>query len=96
MNEKALKIRIRGEVQGVGYRRFAQRTAYECHICGWARNLRNGEVEILALGNETSLEKYLKLLRQGPTFGRVDEVIAQQAELEKISGFSILSDGASE
>ena len=96
MGEKALKIRVRGQVQGVGYRRYAQRTAGECRIHGWARNLRTGEVEILALGNETALEKYLKLLRQGPPFGRVEELTTQPAELEKINDFSILPDGASE
>ncbi len=93
MSEKALNIRIRGQVQGVGYRRYAQRTAGECKIKGWARNLHNGEVEILALGSEVSLENYLVLLRKGPPFGRVEEVITQQAETEKISDFQILADG---
>ena len=96
MSAKALKIRVRGQVQGVGYRRYAQRAADGCQICGWARNIRNGEVEILALGSESALENYLKLLRQGPPFGRVDEVITQQVEFKKLSHFSILPDGASE
>lgn len=96
MNEKALKIRVRGKVQGVGYRRYAQRKASECQIFGWARNLFNGEVEILALGSAASLENYLKLLRQGPPFGHVEEVTTKQAESEKISDFTILEDGASE
>lgn len=94
MNEKALKILIRGHVQGVGYRRFAQRKASECQILGWTRNLINGDVEVLALGNEINLQNYLKTLRQGPSFGRVEEVITTPAENEKkFSEFSILPDG---
>ncbi len=96
MNDKALKIRVRGQVQGVGYRRYAQRAAEGCQVFGWARNLRNGEVEILALGNESALENYLTLLRKGPPFGHVEEVITHETEFQSISHFSILPDGASE
>ncbi len=94
MSGEALKIVVKGRVQGVGYRRFAQKAAQDCKISGWARNLYSGEVEIYAQGNQQDLEKYLEKLKRGPLFGRVDEVQAQQVKSEDINGFIILQDGA--
>ena len=41
---------IRGRVQGVGYRNFAQRAAVDLSLTGYARNLDDGRVEIYAVG----------------------------------------------
>ena len=45
----ARKFYISGQVQGVGYRYFAQRAARELGLRGWARNLDDGRVEVLSL-----------------------------------------------
>jgi acylphosphatase len=88
MKSKVLKIRVRGRVQGVGYRRFAQRKANDCGVFGWARNLYNGEVEVLAVGQDSALEQYLEHLRQGPSFGQVEGLTSEIVTDEKIDAKS--------
>jgi acylphosphatase len=92
----SFNIRVQGRVQGVGYRRFAQRVAAECKIKGWARNLYNGEVEIFAQGTTEDLETYIGRLRKGPLMARVENVMTKKMKNEKHDGFIILPDGAAE
>ncbi len=96
MSEEALNIRVQGRVQGVGYRRFAQRMAFECKIKGWARNLYNGEVEIFAQGTTEDLENYIGLLKKGPLMARVEKVTTKKTENGNHDDFAILPDGAAE
>ncbi len=65
---------MRGRVQGVGFRFFAERAARELGICGWVRNLPDGTVETLAEGDEDAVQRYLDRLRKGPLGSRVDAV----------------------
>lgn len=100
MKVRSVSIIVRGRVQGVGFRRFAQRGAEEFGVLGWTRNLDNGDVEIMAESEEESLEKYLVYLKKGPALGRVDEMIVKNVENEtrsnKFQGFMILPDGSAE
>jgi acylphosphatase len=93
MKRIALQIRIKGRVQGVGYRRFAERKATEYNICGWARNLTNGDVEVCAMGLGEQMQKYLASLKEGPLMGRVDELITQEIKAQEMDHFQILPDG---
>ena len=49
---------VRGRVQGVGYRNFAQRAATELGLTGYARNLDDGRVEVYAVGPVDKLSKW--------------------------------------
>ena len=60
------KYLVSGRVQGVGYRMFAQRAARDLGIKGWARNLDDGSVEVLALGTHRQLDHFEGELRLGP------------------------------
>ena len=62
----ARKYYISGQVQGVGYRYFAQRVARDLRVRGWARNLDDGRVEVLAVGTPHQLEDFEGELRVGP------------------------------
>jgi acylphosphatase len=93
MSEEALNIRVQGRVQGVGYRRFAQKTAAACKIKGWARNLYNGDVEIFAQGATKDLENYIVQLKTGPPMGSVENVTVRKVENENLNDFVILPDG---
>ena len=55
-----------GRVQGVGFRMSAEETAHRFGVVGWVKNLRDGRVELLAEGDETTLQQFLEALRQGP------------------------------
>jgi acylphosphatase len=70
----ARKFLISGEVQGVGYRYFAQRAAAKHQVRGYIRNLEDGRVESLAEGSEKAVEEYKHDLLAGPTHSRVDHL----------------------
>ncbi len=73
---------VRGRVQGVGFRFFAERAARELGVHGWVRNLPDGSVETLAEGDEAAVGRYIERLRQGPRLSRVDavDVLAEPAQ----------------
>ncbi len=70
----ARKFLIRGEVQGVGYRFFAQRAAALHQVVGYVRNLPDGSVEALAEGTASSVEAFKHDLVTGPAFAQVENV----------------------
>jgi len=68
-------FRVHGAVQGVGYRRFAEREARALDLAGWVRNEPDGSVAGEAEGPEAVLEAFRKRLTEGPAFaavGRLD------------------------
>ena len=60
-----LHIIVSGKVQGVGYRYFSQMKAVQYGVTGWAKNLSDGSVEILAIGTNDELEPFIEDLRVG-------------------------------
>ena len=70
----ARKYLISGEVQGVGYRFFAQRVAARHQVVGYVRNLPDGRVEVLAEGALEGVEGLKHDLAAGPLSGRVEQV----------------------
>lgn len=73
----ARRFFVSGKVQGVFYRASTVRVAEQLKLRGFARNLPDGRVEVLALGDAASLDALLKWLRQGPPLARVTEVSEQ-------------------
>jgi acylphosphatase len=80
MKAMTYHIFISGRVQGVGYRRFAQKQAESLQIEGWTRNLLDGRVEVFAHGTESQLDAYCEALKKGPAFAMVREVIVKKVE----------------
>ncbi|MDR2490517.1 MAG: acylphosphatase [Spirochaetaceae bacterium] len=74
MADKAFTALVRGRVQGVGFRYHAQSEAVVYGVKGWVRNTAAGDVEVWAEGGEAALEGFLRQLRSGPPWARVDEV----------------------
>jgi acylphosphatase len=68
---------VRGRVQGVGFRYFAQAAADQLGIRGYARNLASGEVEIRAEGEAAALIRFKEELSRGPRMGRVSEIVEE-------------------
>jgi acylphosphatase len=71
---KALYARVRGRVQGVGFRWSAIREARRLGLAGWVRNDASGDVEAWAEGPEEKLRLFEKWLAKGPEYARVDSV----------------------
>jgi len=70
----AIQAVVRGRVQGVGFRYFAQRTATNLHVNGWVRNNGDGSVEVFAEGRETDVRAFEDALRDGPAYAHVTSV----------------------
>ena len=69
-----LFVLISGKVQGVGFRNFTQMNAKQLSINGYAKNLPNGKVEVVAEGDKAQLDALVALLKKGPRFARVDSL----------------------
>jgi len=80
------KFLIRGDVQGVGYRFFAQRAAARHQIVGYVRNLADGTVESVAEGPAPTVEAFKHDLATGPRFARVEQV--EEIDLESTGMYS--------
>jgi acylphosphatase len=68
---RRLRARVRGRVQGVGYRYFAADTARALGLRGFVRNLAEGSVEVVAEGPEAQLDVFRARLAEGPARARV-------------------------
>jgi acylphosphatase len=82
---------IRGRVQGVGFRYFAQHAASGLGLTGYARNLDDGSVEIYASGSQDELSDFAARLRQGPRWADVRGVEEQEAAVQQYGSFEIES-----
>ena len=72
--QRRLKAEILGDVQGVGFRYFAEAHARRLGLDGYVRNRHDGGVEVEAEGDAPALERFLDLLRQGPRMARVQDI----------------------
>ena len=80
---------IRGRVQGVGYRYFAQRAAVELGLTGYTRNLDDGRVEVYAAGPVDKLSQLAGILYRGPRWSDVRGVEEQEAAPQDYGSFRI-------
>jgi acylphosphatase len=84
--EVARKFVIHGDVQGVGYRFFAQRAAARHQVVGYVRNCADGSVEAFAEGSANSVEAFKHDLATGPQWAVVDKV--EEINLEPTGRYS--------
>ena len=96
--KQAKRFYVSGTVQGVGYRFFAQRVAESLGLSGYVKNLRDGRVEVYAVGVVEQLHVLRAELKRGPRHALVDRLDETDAQLENdvlgawASGFSIEDD----
>lgn len=69
-----VEVRVCGRVQGVFFRQFTKNTAQELGIVGYARNLPDSCVQVLAEGPKQSIDVFIQRLRVGPPLSRVDSL----------------------
>lgn len=68
------QIRVTGTVQGVGYRYFAQKNANRYQLTGYAMNMPDGSVKLIAQGHDPQLEAFIGCLESGPRFASVESI----------------------
>jgi len=74
MAEARAHLFISGLVQGVGYRYFAIRKASAYSLKGFAKNLIDGRVEVVAEGEMGLIEEFIKDLKRGPISSNVTDI----------------------
>ena len=78
--DAAARFFVSGKVQGVFFRASTCEQALQLGLRGHARNLADGRVEVLAVGDEQAIDRLAQWLRHGPPQARVDEVRRETAD----------------
>ncbi|MFC4856453.1 acylphosphatase [Actinophytocola glycyrrhizae] len=80
---------VHGRVQGVGFRWWTRSRASELALQGYASNLADGRVEVVAEGPRQDCEQLLELLRGGTTPGHVALVVERWSDAKgNVTGFA--------
>ena len=91
MADTRMTAHVRSNVQGVGFRWWTRSRALELGLSGYAKNLADGRVEVVAEGAEGDVEKLRTLLEEQPSTvnrpGSVEHVQAQYGEPKGAEGF---------
>ncbi len=88
MTEIAVRAHVLGRVQGVGFRAWTVEQAERLGVRGTVRNLRDGAVEIVAVGPEGAVMALLDACRAGPSFAEVSGIdAAPEPDAGPFAGF---------
>jgi len=86
---RAVRLRMRGRVQGVWFRGWAMERAGDLGLDGWVRNRRDGTVEAVFSGNVEAIETIVDLCRAGPPHAWVDHVDRLEERVSETAGFEV-------
>ena len=78
------KCLVSGRVQGVFYRATAARRAQELGLHGYARNLADGRVEVMACGEERAVQAFVSWLWIGSSASKVSAVVTSDAAVDPL------------
>ncbi len=95
-SQSGLQIKVKGIVQGVGFRPFVFGLAKQYHLTGWVRNSSSG-VDIVLNGTEEGLQAFLEQLKaHPPALAKIDQVLSTSVQPENFTEFTILPSLAEE
>ena len=88
MDDKSEFVRahvwVKGRVQGVGFRAHVEYGARQIGmLTGWVRNVGYDTVEAVAEGEREKVERFIEMMKQGPSVSRVDE---SKVEWDEVTG----------
>jgi len=78
---KQVEFIVTGRVQGVGFRYYIYKKASEMGITGWVKNTVDGNVQVVAQGDESVLNTFIDYLYIGPPLARVDKISKVETKL---------------
>ncbi|MGF1723788.1 acylphosphatase [Photobacterium nomapromontoriensis] len=90
MSQICVKVSVSGIVQGVGFRFHTAHEGLRCGLTGYAKNLPDGTVEVMACGHEEHVAQLLRWLEKGPNTSRVDSINVLEVNWRHIDGFEIM------
>ena len=77
---KSFEIIVGGLVQGVGYRSYVARTAKSLNLKGSVKNMYDGNVRVIAVGEEANVKEFLDLLKTGPVRSSVKSLDCRELD----------------
>jgi acylphosphatase len=86
---RAVRVIVRGRVQGVGYRAWVEAEASSRGLAGWVRNRRDGTVEAVLAGDDGRVEALLAAMRDGPAAAEVSAVEIEAWTAEIAGAFEV-------
>jgi acylphosphatase len=87
---RSVRLRLRGRVQGVGFRAHVEREARRIGVSGWVRNRLDGSVEVAVGGPPDRVDTMVAACRRGPSGALVVEVESEAYGGPPLEGFSVL------
>ena len=87
--EKRVIIKVKGKVQGVGFRYYTLNAAKDNSIKGFVRNEGDGSVYIEAVGNTNDIEVFIDWCKIGPQWANVTNVLVSDAEIGNYTKFEV-------
>jgi acylphosphatase len=87
--QHTISIRIKGKVQGVYYRQSTKEKALELNIAGYVKNMNDGDVFVIATGNEEDLNELVEWCKKGPARALVTKVIVTSEPIQEFTTFSV-------
>lgn len=89
MNLRHYNITVKGKVQRVAYRVWAQATAQKLGLTGLVKNLHNGDVYIEVEGTDENINQFIDLCSVGSPLSKVTEVNAEEQPLKDMETFEL-------
>jgi len=90
LEARAIRLRVTGVVQGVGFRPFVHRLAMRYHLSGWVRNA-SGDVQIAVEGGPGEVDEFLAAIsREAPPLARIERIETEQGSVEGLPEFVIV------
>lgn len=80
---------VAGRVQGVFFRASARDVAEALGLTGWVRNLPDGRVEVMAVGDAQALERFREWLREGPERALVTSLECRACRPQPFARFEV-------
>ncbi|MBV8801851.1 MAG: acylphosphatase [Gammaproteobacteria bacterium] len=91
-NKLSMRYIISGKVQGVSFRAYTQEQAEHLGLTGYARNLEDGRVEVIACGKKEKLNILQEWLKHGPKLAKVDSVTNEEIPWQEHQRFAVKRD----
>ena len=86
---KCAHLIVSGRVQGVFFRDNTSKKARELGLTGYAKNLPDGTVEVVAEGNKYKINKLIEFIKKGPGIAMVEGIKLKHKEPENFKSFKI-------
>ena len=86
---KSIHLIISGKVQGVFFRDTTRRKANELGLVGYVKNIPDGDVEVVAQGNEDKIKELISFIKNNPGYSKVKDVKMKNRKMENFNGFEI-------